>query len=289
MTAQHKTQWLVITDLDGSLLNHHDYSMDAAIPAIQLLQQKNIPIIFNTSKTFAESKALQQTLQIEAPLIVENGSAIYLPCSQFTESIVSETIFTEAHQLGQQDDYWCIQLGKSQAEIRNILDSLALAENSYQLLSECSVQQVMQLTGLAEADAKQAMHRDYSEPLLWLADEAQRDAFEQMLETHGLNSLQGGRFMHVLGNCDKGRASQQLKCLYTSSNTTVKTIVLGDSPNDAAMLSMADISVMINSPSNKALQTLLIPHIRTRHEAPDGWAEAIEKALLKIPPHEAPL
>jgi mannosyl-3-phosphoglycerate phosphatase family protein len=289
MTAQLKTQWLVITDLDGSLLNHHDYAMDAAIPAIRLLQQKNIPIIFNTSKTFAESIALQQSLQIDAPFIVENGSAIYLPSSQFSESIVYQTHFTEAHQISKRDDYWCIQLGKSREEIRQILDKLTLPENSYQLLSECSVQQAMQLTSLAEADAQQAMHRDYSEPLLWLADEAERNAFEQMLESHGLNSLQGGRFMHVLGNCDKGRASQQLKCLYTSSNTTVKTIVLGDSPNDAAMLSMADISVMIKSPSNKALQTLLVPHIRTRQEAPDGWAEAIEKALLKIPRDEAPL
>jgi len=289
MTAQHKTQWLVITDLDGSMLNHHNYAVDAAIPAIRLLQQKRVPIIFNTSKTFAESTALQQTLQIEAPLIVENGSAIYLPCSQFAESIFSETKFTEAHQLSQQDGYWCVQLGKPQAEIRQILDSLSLPEDSYQLLSECSVQRVMQLTGLAEADAQQAMHRDYSEPLLWLADDTQRNTFEQLLQEHGLNSLQGGRFMHVLGNCDKGRASQQLKHLYTSSNTTVKTIVLGDSPNDAAMLSMADISVMINSPSNKALQTLLVPHIRTRQEAPDGWAEAIEKALLKIPQDEAPL
>jgi mannosyl-3-phosphoglycerate phosphatase family protein len=289
MTAQHKTQWLVITDLDGSMLNHHSYAMDAAIPAIRLLQEKQIPVIFNTSKTFAESISLQQALQIEAPLIVENGSAIYLPRSQFPESTLSETKFTEAHEVSQQDDYWCIQLGKTQTEIRQILDSLALPDNAYQLLSECSVQQVMQLTGLAEKDAKQAMHRDYSEPLLWLEDESKRDAFEQMLETHGLNSLQGGRFIHVLGNCDKGRASQQLKCLYTSSNTTVKTIVLGDSPNDAAMLSMADISVMISSPSNKALQTLLVPHIRTRQEAPHGWAEAIDKALLKIPQDEAPL
>lgn len=285
MTTQHKTQWLVITDLDGSLLNHNSYAMDAAIPAISLLQQKNIPIIFNTSKTFDESIALQQTLKIDTPLIVENGSAIYLPRSQFAEPQCVDA----TNQLTQKNGYWCIQLGKPQAEIRQILDSLSLPADSYQLLSECSVQQVMQLTGLTEADAQLAMHRDYSEPLLWMADEAQREAFEHLLEDRGLNTLQGGRFIHVLGNCDKGRASQKLKCLYTTCNTTVKTIVLGDSPNDAAMLSMADISVMINSPSNKALQSLLVPHIRTRQAAPDGWAEAIEKALSKIPRNEAPL
>lgn len=286
MASQYKTQWLVITDLDGSMLNHHNYEIDAAIPAIRLLQKNLIPIIFNTSKTFAESIALQHKLQIVAPLIVENGSAIYLPKSQFVKEPQSTDI---TNKVTQNNDYWCIQLGKPQSEIRQILDSMSLPENSYQLLSECSVKQVMQLTGLAEADALQAMHRDYSEPLLWLADETQRDTFEQLLETHGLNTLQGGRFMHVLGNCDKGRASQQLKLFYTSSNTRVKTIVLGDSPNDAAMLSMADISVIINSPSNKTLQTLLVPHIRTRKEAPDGWAEAIEKALHKIPQDETPL
>ncbi|NNC55214.1 MAG: HAD hydrolase family protein, partial [Pseudomonadales bacterium] len=67
---------MVFTDLDGSLLDHHSYSYDAALPALTLLEQKNIPIIFCSSKTRAEMDRLRIDMGHAAPFIIENGAAI---------------------------------------------------------------------------------------------------------------------------------------------------------------------------------------------------------------------
>ena len=45
---------LVVTDLDGTLLDYETYSFKRALPAIKFLKEKNIPLIFSSSKTRAE-------------------------------------------------------------------------------------------------------------------------------------------------------------------------------------------------------------------------------------------
>jgi len=71
--------WLIFTDLDGTLLDHYSYQADAALVAVRALQARQVPIVFNTSKTLEECESLATRLAIAAPFIVENGSAIYLP------------------------------------------------------------------------------------------------------------------------------------------------------------------------------------------------------------------
>ena len=144
----------------------------------------------------------------------------------------------------------------------------------------------MSLTGLSKQQARQAISREFSEPLLWKSDAATLVNFKQQLAEHNLHTLQGGRFLHVLGNTDKGKASNILKEVYKSRNKSIKTIVLGDSANDAAMLEIADISIMVHSPSNHTLEQLIKPSIKTENEAPEGWAEGIGKALTKIEKYE---
>lgn len=46
--------YLVSTDLDGTLLDHHTYSWHAALPALQKCSELAIPVVLNTSKTLAE-------------------------------------------------------------------------------------------------------------------------------------------------------------------------------------------------------------------------------------------
>ena len=62
---------IVFTDLDGTLLDHHSYSWRAASPAMAKLAANGIPLIFNSSKTAAEMRHLQNAMGIRAPFIVE--------------------------------------------------------------------------------------------------------------------------------------------------------------------------------------------------------------------------
>jgi len=275
MIDKQDTQWVVITDLDGTLLNHHDYATDNALPAIRKLQNLDIPIIFNTSKTFSESITIQNQLNINTPFIVENGSCIYLPKQLYPELNLDESIHSR-------DQYWEVVLGKSHPNISHILKSIDTPSFCYQLLSACSAQEASSLTGLSLTQSEQAISREFSEPLIWLSGSKELAVFKNQLEEHDLNTLQGGRFLHVLGNCDKGIATDKLIAILSSTKTQIKTITLGDSANDAAMLLTSDISIIVKSQSNSQLQKLVTPTFHTRREAPDGWAEGISYALTEI-------
>jgi mannosyl-3-phosphoglycerate phosphatase len=269
MMSKEKMQWLVVTDLDGTMLNHHSYDMEATKDAVRTLQEKNIPVILNTSKTYAETITIRKALAIRDAFIVENGSCIYLPKSDFDRPSSAT----------ERDDYWSIILGASHLEIENILTSINLSEEDAIRLSRCTVQQAVDLTGLSEEQAEQAIAREFSEPLIWLSGEESLKDFQQQLQVKGLTTLQGGRFIHVIGDCDKGRATAELMSCYGDK---VKSIVLGDSANDAAMLSVADLSIIVKSPSNLQLQKIVTADIQTRASAPEGWREAIEKSLVHI-------
>ena len=45
---------IVFTDLDSTLLHPKTYSFDAAMPALKLIKEKDIPLILCSSKTRAE-------------------------------------------------------------------------------------------------------------------------------------------------------------------------------------------------------------------------------------------
>jgi mannosyl-3-phosphoglycerate phosphatase len=267
--SKDNTQWLVVTDLDGTMLNHHSYDMEATRGAVQTLQEKNIPVILNTSKTYAETITIRNALAIRDAFIVENGSCIYLPKTDFARPAAAT----------ERDDYWSIVLGASHQEIENVLASINLSEEDAVRLSYCTVRQAVDLTGLSENQAEQAISREFSEPLIWLSGEDSLADFQQQLQENGLTTLQGGRFMHVIGNCDKGKATTELMACYKGK---VKSIVLGDSANDAAMLLIADLSIIVNSPSNHQLQKIVTADIQTQAPAPDGWREAIDKSLKQI-------
>ncbi len=262
---------LLVTDLDGSLLNHYDYSFAAALPAMKRLESLHIPVILNTSKTYLETIEIQQQLSLHAPFIVENGSCLYLPKHQF-DVVPSQFAFSR-------DDFWGIKLGRGFKEITRLLDKTLNDNDQLIKLTDCSQQQVVDLTGLSPAQAHAAVQREYSQPVLWQGDSAGLAAFKQRLQRQSLNTLQGGRFLHIQGATDKGLAIEKMKSFYTSN---VRTVVIGDSANDLAMLRHADIPVVIKSPGNDyLLQQQSFPFI-SESEAPAGWCEGVEYALQQI-------
>ncbi len=76
---------LIFTDMDGTLLDHHTYSFEAAKPTLTSLAERNIPVIPTTSKTFVELLELRETIGLTGPFIVENGAAAYIPHGFFAK------------------------------------------------------------------------------------------------------------------------------------------------------------------------------------------------------------
>jgi mannosyl-3-phosphoglycerate phosphatase len=63
---------LIFTDLDGTLLDS-SYSFNDALPALDLIRERAIPLIICSSKTRAEIEHYRKRLDNRHPFISENG------------------------------------------------------------------------------------------------------------------------------------------------------------------------------------------------------------------------
>ena len=73
---------MVITDLDGTLLDHHSYDWSFARPALDALRRLSIPVILASSKTSAELVILREQLAI-----VENGAGLLSALAQGSDDV----------------------------------------------------------------------------------------------------------------------------------------------------------------------------------------------------------
>ncbi|MBR9883819.1 MAG: HAD-IIB family hydrolase, partial [Oceanospirillales bacterium] len=134
---------LIVTDLDGTLLDHDSYSFDAALPALKRAAAASIPVIPNTSKTRAELLGLRARLGNADPFVIENGSAICIPEQHlhlYPEHDETEEGFIE------------LPLGTPITEIQAVLDPLH-AQFRFETFAQWSIDQVISHTGLSPEDA----------------------------------------------------------------------------------------------------------------------------------------
>ncbi len=264
--------FLVSTDLDGTLLDHFSYDWQAAKPSLQRLAALSIPVVINTSKTFEEVLLLQQSMDLQEPFIVENGSALYLPQAGYCQP-------PEATARG---EYWQITLGCTRNKIVRLVESLREQQQCrFQSFSNMSVDDVILHTGLSTEGAKLALLRGFSEPLVWQDDDEKYQTFIRAVENEKLRVIKGGRFVHILGNTDKGKAITWYKnYLQHEKKETISLIALGDSPNDIDMLNIAEFPVLVKSPTHDYPELNTAAAIyRTEGFGPVGWHEAIEHLI----------
>ena len=81
-----KDDFFIFTDIDGTLLDHVNYSYGNLKNYIHRIKN-NASIIFNTSKTFEEIQILNNNLELNYPFIVENGACIFFPQDYLTAKI----------------------------------------------------------------------------------------------------------------------------------------------------------------------------------------------------------
>lgn len=270
---------LLFTDLDGSLLDHHDYDYSPALPAIKALQAQHIPWILTTSKTAEEVIDIRDELNNEFPFIVENGAGIFWPkgSMRFTEVFYKDWL--QKIEICQwKEGYEYISLNSVL-----MLEMLELAQRFRKKFhfictgfSEMSPQQVSDSTGLSLVQAAKAKQRHFSEPLLWQDTEERLQQFTKLLKPYGLQLIKGGRFVHLMGLSNKGLALRFLTDYYHQAwQEPVETMALGDGNNDIPLLEASDYPVVIRSPVNPPP---VVEHDRvfvTKEYGPKGWNQAV--------------
>lgn len=262
---------LVVTDLDGSLLDHNSYDFSPAAPWLARLKQMGVPVIPVTSKTRAELIPLRETLGLTAtPFIAENGAVIGLPpgwCHARLDRPGSGRDGVVIKHPG-------VDIGFIRARLKVWRERLGIR---FTRMGEMSVQEVMELTGLDEARARNARQREGSEPLIWNDSDAALASFKAALEGDGLALTQGGRFWHVMGHsADKGSAVEWLIKRFTAlRGRNPLSLGLGDGPNDITMLDTVDQAVVIRGSHDLVVEPSNTSLYRTSSMGPAGWAEGV--------------
>ncbi len=261
---------LLFTDLDGTLLDAKTYSATKATAALRFLRQKEIPVIPCTSKTAEEVKEIRRELQLNGPFIVENGSAIFWPDHYFTKNKYSE----------ETEPGWHVTtLGKPYAALLTFFEELR-RHSALPLLGfhEADPQTIRDWTGLSEHQANLAKKRQFSEPFIVRSGAPLPKHLFEYAQNKGYRILQGNRFYHLLSDTDKGRAVRAAVDMYRRNGyTSVRTMGIGDSPNDFAMLQAVDIPVLVKKANGTyAGGTEQIPRLwYSKGVGPDGWQESV--------------
>jgi mannosyl-3-phosphoglycerate phosphatase len=187
---------LIFTDLDGSLLNHGDYSFAEAGPALARIRQAGIPLIMTTSKTRTEVESLQAEMGLREPFIVENGGGVFFPAGYRGFDISGGR---------PRSDYTLVRLGVPYDRVRRSFEQI---RNRLQIemtgFGDMSAGDIASATGLPPDRAQMAGAREFTEPFL-LHSESDLSAVREMAGALGLKVTSGGRFHHLIGaRQDKG-------------------------------------------------------------------------------------
>lgn len=258
--SEHKIQSVseqkivVFTDLDGTLLDHNTYSFSPAIPALQVLAARSIPVIPVTSKTLAELRPLMSVLGLKGSAIAENGAVIK-----------------------RGDD--SIDCAGSRSKLLSCLANLPFEiRSAMRCFCDMSAAEIATETGLDEAEAALAAQREATEPFLWGGDETELAALADALTASDFRLTQGGRFYHIISPRDKAAA---IEVLLAQKTPRPQTWALGDGPNDTAMLLAADRGALIANPHSDAKNLLPDGHqlYLSAKTGPAGWRDAIAAFL----------
>lgn len=262
---------IVFTDLDACLLDEETYRYDDALPALRALAERSVPLVLCSSKTRAEMLPLALELPAKGPFIVENGGAIVVPSGHL------------ARLAGRRDPdgYRHVVLGTGrEALVRALADLAAATGARVRGFSAFSVADLASMTGLDAVSAERALQREYDEP--FVLESGSEDALARGAVGRGLRVTKGGRFHHLLGPVDKGRALRRLLALYAAEGLRFSAVALGDSPNDLTMLQAADRPIVVPRPDGKphpALAAALLSAELAPEPGPPGWNRAVLAVL----------
>ena len=264
---------VIFTDLDGTLLDHSTYSFEKALPALNSIRQREIPLILCSSKTRTEIEHYRKKLANIHPFVSENGGGIFIPKNYFDFPLSSAS-----YSIEEEAAYNVIRLGARYSDLRIAVRELQQEGFEITGFGDMTARELADMTNLHIDEALMAKERDFDEPFIFKGMDHEMPHLFRSISKKGFNFTQGN-FFHILGNSDKGIAMNLLSELYRKQFSELVTVAIGDSLNDLPMLERADYSVLVQKPDGSYDSNIDLPHLmKPDGIGPDGW----NKALLTL-------
>jgi len=260
---------VIFTDLDGTLLDPDSYSFERAQPALRLIREKGIPLIFSSSKTRSEIEFYRRKMENDHPFVSENGGAVFIPEGYFSSPVRCDRT---------SDNYSVLELGTFYPQIVAVLDSIKKETGvSLKGFSNLTAEEVSSTCGLSLEEARFAKAREYDEPFLIEGGTEDVETVRKKIVERGMNYVWGGRFHHILGNNDKGKAVGMLKYLFEKEFLSISTIGIGDNQNDLSMLLTVEHPIFLRGKQTSLPEALwpIRPLTVVDGTGPHAWNEVI--------------
>ncbi len=266
---------VIFTDLDGTLLDRNTYSFEPALPALHLIKQKGVPLILSSSKTRAEIERYQKQLENDHPFVSENGGAIFIPKDYFSFPYRFDR---------ESGEYFILELGAPHSVIIEILDSIRKETGiSIKGFSDFTEEELSSLCGLGREETAFAKKREYDEPFIMEGREKEFEIVKRKIKEKGMNYAWGGRFHHLFGKNDKGKAIKILQELYENQFSSIFTVGIGDSLNDLPMLSVVDYPIFLMEKDGLLPETLSSIQTTVIDDGgPEAWNEVVLNTVHKL-------
>lgn len=269
---------LIFTDLDGSLLDSVTHSFEPARPTLDVLQALSIPLVPVSSKTRMEIEQVRTRLDSTAPFVVENGGAVFVPPRYFGDSV---------REAASSSDYEVVEFGTPYATLRRtLIDVAAQAGVDLRGFGDMSVEELAERTGLSRQAATLAKQREYDEPFMIAGSSTAAPRVLTAIDDHKCRWTRAGRFYHLTGPNDKGRAIQLLSHWYrqTWCHGNVRhdflTVGIGDSLSDESMLEQVDYPILVQRPDGSYDQDVRVANLTyAQGPGPVGWSMAVMDLL----------
>lgn len=245
---------VLFTDLDGTLLDHHDYRPGPALAAVERLRARGVAVVPVTSKTGAELAPLVRELGLRDGWVAENGAQIQWPGHE--RPTVHGVPYDQVRQ--------------------GLAAAAAAAEVTVRGFGDMTNDEVSELTGLEPAAARAARSRGYTESFVVLRGDV--GALLRELQRRGLRAVRGGRFLTAMGRHDKGTAVRAI----LARRLPATSWAVGDAPNDAPMLAAVDRPYQVRRPDGKWAKLDVAGVTLVDGIGPEGFVQVAEHLLDQV-------
>jgi mannosyl-3-phosphoglycerate phosphatase len=269
-------QMIIFTDLDGTLLDAASYSYREAQETLELLRERDVPLILASSKTRTEIEPLRYELRNQHPFIVENGGAVFVPKGYFSVPLKDAVL---------RGSYQVIEFGASYPVLRAALKDI-VRDSGVPLrgFGDMSAEEVAERTGLTVAAAALAKQREYDEPLALEGSTELIEHLDGLIKARGLKLSRASRFFHLSGATDKGTACRYLVETYRQAaeqkGDRTLAVGIGDSLNDMPMMAEVDRPILVQKPDGSYDSRIRLPQLALAPApGPVGWNRAVLELL----------
>ncbi len=256
----------IFTDLDGSVLHRDTFKFDPIKDYIVSLVDRGIIIIPNSSKTEKEIEKFNKELGVKLPYISENGSSIQglnLINANFPNKIV---------------------LSREKEELIKIFNDKVpdqLKDKCIEI-SKINKKEQEKIFGQKDGNLKNALNRKYTLPFLFKGDKTEKNKLSKILSSSSLTLQEGGRVINLCDNINKVKSMNKVIKILKKTEDKIKSIAVGDNYNDLDMLRSCDVPCLVFNDKFKLDQINIENLIFSNLPSPEGWADVIKKALVKI-------